>query len=104
MNCERQSRRELISFAKTLVSSGCESIGPQCTYVSDVADEDNSLIPSKAVAEVLEMKYGNRSSYAPALADFLSSHQLFWNCKIASAYLNCIRFLIRSLMKAISYF
>ena len=78
MNCERQSRRELISFAKTLVSSGCESIGPQCTYVSDVADEDNSLIPSKAVAEVLEMKYGNRSSYAPALADFLSSHQSFF--------------------------
>lgn len=105
MSLEKRSRQELLKFVTTLASSGCESIGPQCTYISDIADNDNSLLLSKAVAEVLEVKYGSRSSYAPALVDFLSSHQSFFGTVRlhASLYMHCILSLMTILTESIPY-
>ena len=74
-----QSRRQLRSLISTLTSSasGCEAIGPQCTFLSEVT-ENSSIIVTKSVAEILEIKFGTRNSFAPALGDFLSSHQTFF--------------------------
>lgn len=78
MHVSVDSRRPLLDFVSDLINSGCSSFGPQCAFIGEVSDEHGSLIPSKCTSEFFEAKYGTRSSYAPALVDFLSSHKGFF--------------------------
>lgn len=78
MRVSEDSRKPLLNFVSDLIDSGCNSLGPQCNFVSEISDEHGSLIPSKCITEFFEAKYGNRNSYAPALGDFLSSHKGFF--------------------------
>lgn len=86
MHVSEESRKPLLDFISDLINSGCSSYGPQCNFVSEVSDEHGSLIPSKCISEFFEAKYGTRSSYAPALLDFLSSHKAFFGTVRSSEF------------------
>lgn len=93
MHVSEEFRKPLLDFVSDLVNSGCSPFGPQCTFISEVSHEYGSLIPSKCIPEFFEAKYGTSSSYAPALADFLSSHKGFFGtvryfkfCTITSSF------------------
>lgn len=68
----------LRDFIAVLVNSGCNSLGPQSSFISDASSHHGTLVPSKCVTEILELKFTGGSLFAPALADVLSSHQKFF--------------------------
>lgn len=75
----RPSNLKLLQFMSSLGTNGNSSLGPQSLFNCDLSDEDHiSLIPSKSVVEVLDIRYSSSNAYACLLKDFLSSHQNFF--------------------------
>lgn len=75
MLLEAETKLRLRYFISTLVNSGLHCLGPQCNFICEGFEGRCDIIPSKCIVDVLEVKYGAKSPYAPALVDFVSSHQ-----------------------------
>jgi hypothetical protein len=73
------SNLKLLKFIYSLDTNGSSSLGPQSLFKCDISDEDHvSLIPSKSLVEVLDIRYSSSNAYVCLLKDFLSSHQNFF--------------------------
>ena len=86
------SNKLLHNFVTALLNSGCKSLGPQSSFISDASSDHGTLVPSKCVAEILELKFDGGSTFAPALADVLSSHQKFFGTVRTFIYMLTTKF------------